>query len=78
MNPKADIFRKCFNGNLKNMQRFNEFNKVSNIFINSYLQNIISISKTKIKDLIAIKKIKNKIKINKITNQHLKIKKDIF
>lgn len=53
MNSRADIFRKCFNGNLKNMQKFNEFNKVSNIFINSYIQNIISTSKKIIKKNLA-------------------------
>lgn len=42
MNSKAEIFRKCINGNLKNFQKLNEFNRVSNIFINSYMQNLIT------------------------------------
>lgn len=46
MNPKAEIFRKCFNGKMRTIPRFNEFNKVSNLFLFSYIQNTITTSKS--------------------------------
>lgn len=44
MNSKAEIFRKCFNGKMRSMPKLQEFNKISNLFLYSYMQNMISAS----------------------------------